>query len=61
MDSVSHNILFVIEGSKEESVVRSLETVFFGKKTIITLVFGTVIYALYKAISEDADLEVFPL
>ena len=27
MDSVSHNILFVIEGSKEESVVRSLETV----------------------------------
>ena len=61
MDSVSHNILFVIEGSKEESVVRSLETVFFGKKTIITLVFGTVIYALYKAINEDADLEVFPL
>lgn len=61
MDSVSHNILFVIEGSKEESVVRSLETVFFDKKTIITLVFGTVIYALYKAINEDADLEVFPL
>lgn len=55
MDSVSHNILFVIEGSKEESVVRSLETVFFGKKTIITLVFGTVIYALYEAINEDAD------
>ena len=48
MDSVSHNILFVIEGSKEESVVRSLETVFFGKKTIITLVFGTVFMPFIK-------------
>lgn len=61
MGSALHNILFVIEGDKEESVVKNLQKVFFGEKTIITCVFGTVVYALYKEISADTDLDVFPL
>lgn len=61
MDSTSHKILFVMEGAKEEVVVKSLQENFFVGRTMITCVFGTVIYALYNEIKQDASLDVFSI
>ena len=61
MDLASNNILFVMEGKREESVVESMQKVLFDDKTVITCVFGTVVYALYNEIKEDRDLDVFTL
>ena len=61
MDLASSNSLFVMEGKREESVVESIQKVLFDDKTVITCVFGTVVYALYNEIKEDSDLDVFTL
>ena len=38
-----------------------MQKVLFDDKTVITCVFGTVVYALYNQIKEDSDLDVFTL
>lgn len=38
-----------------------MQKVLFDDKTVITCVFGTVVYALYNEIKEDSDLDVFTL
>lgn len=63
MGSQSENkILFVFEGKKTEpNIHKKLEEYFFDGRTIITCVFGTVIYAIYKEIYDDPDLDIFTL
>lgn len=63
MDLNSKNkILFVFEGEKTEpAIYDKIKEYFFSENTIITCVFGTVIYALYKDLKNDDDLEVFML
>ena len=62
MGSPSNNILFIFEGSKAEpSIHEKIKEFFFPKNTIITCVFGTVIYAIYKDIQTDNDLDIFSL
>lgn len=63
MDLKSKNkILFVFEGQKTEPAIHNkIKECFFSENTIITCVFGTVIYALYKDLKQDEDLEVFSL
>lgn len=63
MDLKSKNkILFVFEGQKTEPAIHdNIKKYFFSENTIITCVFGTVIYALYKDLKQDEDLDVFSL
>lgn len=61
MGLASNNILFVLEGHKEKSVVKGVQEFLMGDKTLITCVFGTVVYALYNEMKKDADLDVFSL
>lgn len=57
-----NNILFVFEGKKTEpNIHKKLEEYFFDERTIITCVFGTVIYAIYKDLKTDEYLDTFSL
>lgn len=58
---MSHNILFIVEGKTENSITESLTKFFVNENTLITCVYGTVIYKIYKEISADEDLDTFNL
>ena len=58
---MSNNILLVLEGQKEEAVVESLTKFFLNENTVVTSVYCTTIYKLYKEVSADEDLDVFIL
>lgn len=57
-----NNILFVFEGKKTEpNIHKKLKKYFFDERTIITCVFGTVIYSIYKDLKTDGYLDTFSL
>ncbi|MCL2246266.1 MAG: hypothetical protein FWC10_04045 [Lentimicrobiaceae bacterium] len=60
---MSTNILFVFEGARtEDMIVRSLkEYILSNEDLIITCVFGTDIYQLYREIEKDEDFDTFNL
>lgn len=59
---MSNNILFVFEGQNtEEIIANSLEKHILNDKLIIKCAFGTDVYALYRALLDDEDLDTFNL
>ncbi|ATA75782.1 hypothetical protein [Capnocytophaga sp. H2931] len=57
-----NNILFVFEGKKTEpNIHEKLKQYFFDERTVITCVFGTVIYSIYKDLETDGYLDTFSL
>ena len=59
---MSTNILFIFEGEKtEDQVVVNLQKFFVNENTTIKCAYCGEIYQIYKAISEDEDLDTFNL
>ena len=56
-----NNILFILEGEKEKTIVKNLTKFFINENTVVTCVYCTTIYKMYSDIKNDEYLDTFHL
>jgi len=59
---MSSKILFIVEGIRpEDSIINSFKEHFFSKDLIVTCVYCTCIYKIFKELKQDEFLDIFSL